>query len=181
MRGFPVTIVYGMADDDSHAEVVDRLRDLARKNENFRFRRHSNTHAKILIWDACSIKTSFNWLSFNPKLTDVYRQEDGTYRLDRTLTDRMYDRQIAEADANSTDALICEPIGTRVVGRVRRIDAAGAAWIALPSGFEGRVKAGDLPASSASTPGIRKGDSLEVTIAKFWITDKGRSRVDLRL
>ena len=68
----------------------------------FQFSRLANTHAKILIWDAEMVVTSFNWLSFRGDSGRKYRQEEGTLIRHRDYVDVEYERHRARIESTTS-------------------------------------------------------------------------------
>ncbi len=83
-RNVNVYIGYGISDDDPRAsnadrDVEQRLESLAKKHENFVFKRMGDTHAKVLICDdSFCVTGSFNWLSFKGDADRTFRDEQST-------------------------------------------------------------------------------------------------------
>jgi hypothetical protein len=95
-RGVIVTLGLGFSEQESDLSALRRLSQLASKNAAFTFRRHQNSHAKILIYDDLTVVSSFNWLSFRGARDRTYRQEQGTVIRNASYAKSEYERFMDE-------------------------------------------------------------------------------------
>jgi len=102
-RGVTVHIGYGIkrADAKHGADALARLTKLAGEFKKMTFTELGDTHAKILIWDAEMVVTSFNWLSFRGDRDRKYRQEEGTLIRHKQYVDTEYDRHRARIESTA--------------------------------------------------------------------------------
>ncbi len=94
--GVEVHIGHGYGPDDRGSDeyALRRLANLATRYPKLQIVRLENTHAKILIFDAVWITTSFNWLSFRGDPNRTYRMEEGTLVQIGAEVDRAYNRYV---------------------------------------------------------------------------------------
>ena len=104
-RGVTIHIGYGIkrADVEGHdAAALERLTKLAGDVKKLTLTELGDTHAKILIWDAEMVVTSFNWLSFRGDSGRKYRQEEGTLIRHRDYVDVEYERHRARIESTTS-------------------------------------------------------------------------------
>lgn len=100
-QGTVVTIAhgYGLDDRGSDESALRSLGNLQRRFPDLLdVARLENTHAKILVWDASWVLTSFNWLSFKGDPARTYRMEEGTLIREPSLVDEAYARYLSIID-----------------------------------------------------------------------------------
>ncbi|MGB3054187.1 MAG: hypothetical protein WBB52_05015, partial [Acidimicrobiales bacterium] len=91
------------ADVEGHdAAALERLTKLAGDVKKLTLTELGDTHAKILIWDAEMVVTSFNWLSFRGDSGRKYRQEEGTLIRHRDYVDVEYERHRARIESTTS-------------------------------------------------------------------------------
>ncbi|MFJ6755730.1 phospholipase D-like domain-containing protein [Streptomyces sp. NPDC091273] len=102
--GVQVAIGYGIDGDgpagDGDRTAERKLAALADRNENFKFVRLGDTHAKVLIVDhSHAVVTSFNWLSFRGDPNRPFRDERGTMITIGAEVDRLHSDYMARIEA----------------------------------------------------------------------------------
>lgn len=104
-RGVEVHIGWGISNDeledsrDQKAEAL--LLNLSKEFKNIVAKKLGNTHAKILIWDNSKIVGSYNWFSFEGSRKYDYRQEEGTFSMNRHAVElawQKFSAQISQAN-----------------------------------------------------------------------------------
>jgi len=108
-RGVRIFVGYGISEDKEFAkndeQAVQRLEELAERNDNFSLGLLGNTHAKVLaVDDSFAVIGSFNWLSFRGDPSMGFRDERSFLVRDAEIVGQLFEQYGVQIGASADNS-----------------------------------------------------------------------------